>query len=58
MPCKKSCCSLTEIIKVCINAIWSGHRADKTGFQEGAPSIHQHSLSSLVILRDGGRYRM
>lgn len=51
-------CIHTEIIKVCINAIWSSHRADKTGFQVRAPSIHQHSLSSLVILRDRGKYRM
>ncbi len=58
MTCKQSPCSPTELIKVCINAIWSSHRADKTSFQEGAPSIHQHSLSSLVILRDEGRHRM
>lgn len=58
MSCKQSAYSPTEIIKMCINAMWSGHRADKTSFQEGAPSIHQHSLPSLIILRDGGTYKM
>lgn len=56
MARKEFPCSPTEFIKVCIDAIRSGHRADETGFQEGAPSVHQHSLSSLVILRDEGRY--
>lgn len=56
--CKMCLASTTEIIKVCIDAIWSSHGADETGFQEGAPSIHQHSLASLVILRDEGRYRL
>lgn len=54
---KKYSWTPTKFIKVCINAIWSSHGTNKTSFQEGAPSIHQHSLSSLVVLRDEGRCR-
>lgn len=43
---------------MCINAIWSSHRTDETSFEEGAPSIHEHPLPSLVILRDESRYRL
>lgn len=44
--------NLTKLIKVCVDAILTGHRANQASFQEGAPSIHQHSLSSLIILRN------
>lgn len=40
-----------------INAIWASHRTNKTRFQVRAPSIHQHSLSSLVALSDERRCR-
>lgn len=43
--------SLTKLVKVCVNAVGPRNRADETSLQEGAPSIHQHSLPSLIILR-------
>lgn len=50
MKPNKNSHSLTKIIKVCIYTKWSRYRADEAGFKERAPSVHQHSLSSLVIL--------
>lgn len=41
----------TQLIKVSVDAIWTSYWANQAGFQKGAPSIHQHSLSSLIVLR-------
>lgn len=43
---------LTQLIKVCVDAMCTSYRANQASFQKGAPSIHQHSLPSLIVLRN------
>lgn len=41
---------LTQIIKICVDAIRPWHRADQSGFEERGPFINQHPLSTYIIL--------
>lgn len=43
--------SLTELVEVSFNPVWSWHRADKTGLQEGAPLVHEAAVASVVVLQ-------
>lgn len=47
---KKVCVYLTQLVKVCVDAVGPWYRADQSGFDEGAPLVHQHSLASNIIL--------
>lgn len=41
---------LTELIKVCLHAVRPWHRADEPGLQEGAPLVHQATVSPIIVL--------
>lgn len=37
---------------MCVDAMGTGNRTDQSGFDEGTPLVHQHSLSSNIILME------
>lgn len=41
---------LTELIKVRLHAVGPWHRADEPGLQEGAPLVHQATVSPIIVL--------
>lgn len=43
---------LTQLVEVCVDAVRSWYRADQSGFDEGAPLAHQHSLATDIILAE------
>ena len=49
---KMVCVYLTQLVKVCVDAVRSRYRADQSGFDEGTPLVHQHSLTSNIILAE------
>lgn len=45
--------TLTQLVKVRLDAVGSRHRADESGFEERAPLVHQTAVSAVVVLRGG-----
>lgn len=45
--------TLTQLIKVRLDAVGSRHRTDESGFQKRAPFVNQTAVSAVVVLRGG-----
>lgn len=43
---------LTQLVEVCVDTVRSWYRADQSGFDEGAPFVHKHSLAANIILAE------
>lgn len=52
MQVQKVCMHLTQLVEVCVDAVRTRYRADQSGFDEGAPFVHQHSLTTNIILSE------
>lgn len=53
--CVKACVQstsvyLTQLVEVRVDAVRPRDRTDQPGFDEGAPLVHQHSLTSHIVL--------